>query len=923
MQYTEEQLRAINTLNKNLQIIACAGSGKTQVISKRIVNILKNPEVSPGNIVAFTYTEKAAVELKNRILRIAEEEGLKRLGMAELFVGTIHAWCLKILQEYILEYQKFGVLDEIKLKLLLDRYYYSSTDRPSSGMKDLGLKIFTDTKIYIQLMTILRESEIHHDQVPNQIKDALDKYERLLRRNCYFDFTMVLSELMNQLISNKELNSRLKEKIKYLVVDEYQDVNPVQEKIIFHLYSLGANICVVGDDDQTIYQWRGSDLQNILSFEKRYNNVEIIKLEDNHRSTPAVVSVALKLIEHNQERKAKEMKAAGKLKYERGDVLFNSFEDPDSETDFLISQIHSLRGISFQDKEHKRGLDYGDFCILVRAWSKAADIKDKLEKTNIPFIVSGVSQLFETAEVKAAKSIFEFLADKLDSGVVKDLWDAAGIKINDSNFASAVHFLEQSRPKKNQFFDTFCLQDIFQEFMEIAGITEDSISVNNVEPQNQFYFSEIKFYNLGQFSQVIDDFETIHYNSAPQSKLNNFLNFIVYAAKDYYPEGWLNNTFKTPNAVTIMTVHQAKGLEYPVVFIPGMNRNYFPTKGQGGASVWSKFKEEIPLFVQNYERYKGDKENNEDERRLFYVALTRSQKFLYVSRAPVPEKNLYQKESVFCKEISHADYIYTDINPNYSARPTAAPEPKKETANIFLNFSLLKDYFECPYRFKLSSMYGFIQPLNMRLGHGKAVHNTLMDIHRQFLDGKQVSLDQIDGLLDIHYYLPYANPEGNVYESMHQSAKESVEIYYKENKDSFKDIEFAEKDIEIPLGDGILVNGRIDLVKKKNLDGTVETTIIDFKSAKDAQTFSISMDQLMLYAMGYKELTGERADFLSVYNLDENRPHKQKLEDSHLDTTRENIISAANKIRSNEFTKTSAPAHCESCRQSRVCSKRR
>ena len=505
---------------------------------------------------------------------------------------------------------------------------------------------------------------------------------------------------------------------------------------------------------------------------------------------------------------------------------------------------------------------------------------------------------------------------------MRDLWDAAQIKITEANFEKAIQYLVAHRPVKNQFFDTFCLQDIFQEFMEIAGVTEESISVLNTEPQNQFYFSEIKFYNLGQFSQVIDDFETIYYNSAPISKLNNFLNFLNYAAKDYYPEGWLNNTFKTPNAVTIMTVHQSKGLEYPVIFIPGMNRNYFPSKGQGGASVWSKFKDEIPLFVKNHERYKGDKDNYEDERRLFYVALTRSQKYLYITRAPVPENNLFQKESIFCKEVSHADYIYTDLNPVYSNRPQLTPEAKKETANIFLNFSLLKDYFECPYRFKLSSMYGFQSPLSMRLGHGKAIHNALMDIHRQFLDGKDVSLNQIDSLLDTHYYLPYANPDGEIFKDMRSSAKESVEIYYKENKDSFKDIEFAEKDIEIPLGDGILVNGRIDLVKKKNLDGTIETTIIDFKSAKDAQTFAISMDQLMLYAMGYKELTGEKADFLSVYNLDENRPHKQKLEETHLDSTRTKIISSANKIRSNEFTKTTTHLHCETCRFKKVCSKK-
>ena len=926
MQYSIQQINAINTIDSDLQIIACAGSGKTQVISKRISNILKIPNVLPSNIVAFTYTEKAAVELKNRILKITDQDGIKRLGMSELFVGTIHSWCLKILQEYILEFQKYGVLDEVKLKLLLDRYYYSSseyTERVTSGMKELGLKIYTETKIYMQLMTILRESEIDIDKVPENIKQAKIQYETLLHNQCFFDFTMVLSELLNQLEKNPLLNIKLKEKIKYLVVDEYQDINPVQEKIINHLYSLGANVCVVGDDDQTIYQWRGSDLNNILNFEKRYSNVKVIKLEDNYRSSSAIVSTALKTIQHNQERKEKEMKASGSLKYELGDVLYNTFQDTEKEINFIINQVQKLRGISFQDKDITRGLDYGDFCILVRAWSKAAEIKEKLERTNIPFVVTGVSELFKTTEVKAAKSIFDYLAGKVDSSILKDFWEAAGIQISEISFLRAKQKLDERKPRKNQFFDEFCIQDIFQEFMELCGITEDSISIQNVVPQNQFYFSEIKFYNLGQFSHVIDDFEIVNYNSAPVSKLNNFLNFLEYAAKDYYPEGWLSNTFKTLNAVTIMTVHQAKGLEFPVVFIPGMNKNYFPTKGQGGASVWSKFKDEIPLFVKNYERYKGDKDNYEDERRLFYVALTRSQKFLFISRAPVEGNKLYQKESLFCNEVSHSDYIYSDLNPSYSNRESSKPEPKKETTNIFLNFSLVKDYFECPYRFKLCSMYGFVSPLNMRLGHGKSIHNVLMDIHRRFLDGEEVFANQLNSLLDIHYFLPYANPDGIVFKDMLKSARESVEIYYRENKDSFKDIEFAEKDIEIFLGDGIIVNGRIDLVKKKNLDGSIETTIIDFKSVKDAQTVNISMDQLMLYAIGYKELTGEKADFLSIYNLDENRPHKQRLEENHLETTKNNIISAANHIRSNDFKKTNLESHCMTCKYNRVCSKKK
>ncbi|MCB1188842.1 MAG: ATP-dependent helicase [Leptospiraceae bacterium] len=912
MQYTKSQLKAIQTIDKNLLIVACAGSGKTQVISKRIITILKTQNIKPENIIAFTYTEKAAVELKNRILRIASEEQLSTIGMAELFVGTIHAWCLKVLQENILEYQKFSVLDDIKLKLFIDRYY------EKSGMRELGLKIYQETGIFIQLMSILRESEIiNPTQIPKEFLDALEKYETLLKKYCYFDYTMIMSQTLGHLQENQEFSEKLRARIKYLVVDEYQDINPVQENLIRNIYEFGVNLCVVGDDDQTIYQWRGSDLNNILKFEERYQNVEVVKLEENHRSSKAIVETALRSIKHNKERKSKQMQAAGKLQYERGDVLYNNYSEPNEEYDFIIHQIQVLRGVAFQDKEKERGLDYADFCILVRTWNKAKEIKEKLQETEIPFIVSGVSQLFETEEVKAAKGIFDYMAGKIDSDLFLELWEMASMAIDPQKAKQAIDYLEEMKPEKIKFFDDFCLQDVYQTFLQKAEINEDSVHNPSIA-KAYFNRAEIVFYNLGQFSQVIDDFETVHYNTKPTNKLKNFLNFLHYAAKDYYPEGWLSNSFKTPNAVIIMTVHQSKGLEYPVIFIPGLNKNYFPLKGQGGVSVWSKYKNEIPLIVKNYERYKG---GIEDERRLFYVAVTRAQKFLFLSRAPILGNKLYQKESDFCVEISHSDYVFSDRTRSYQDRKKAPSELKQDVTNIFLNFSLLKDYFECPYRFKLVSMYGFCAPLSMRIGYGKAIHNALMDMHKRFLDGKDVKNSDIEPLLNIHFYLPYASEEGSVYADMRKTAQESLNIYYDENYDSFPDIQFAEKIIELNLGDGIIVNGRMDLVKKKNLDGSYEATIIDFKSAKDSQTYSISMEQLMLYAMGYKELTGEKADFLAVYNLDENRPHKQELKEEHLSVTKTNIINAANSIRSNWFSKTKNSNICGGCRPNKICSR--
>jgi DNA helicase II / ATP-dependent DNA helicase PcrA len=913
MQYTENQIKAIEHNESNLQIIACAGSGKTQVIAKRIIHILKTKQdIKPGNIVAFTYTEKASVELKNRILKLARVENLPSLGMAEMYVGTIHSWCLRILQDSILKYQKYNVLDEIKLKLFIDRFY------SESGMKELGLKIYTDTGIFIQLMTILRESELNvNAEIPEKMALSQKMYESLLDKYCYFDFTQILSKLSELLKTDAELKCKISERIKYLVVDEYQDVNPVQEKLIESLHSLGANLCVVGDDDQTIYQWRGSDVRNILEFSNKYKPVKVIKLEENHRSSDAVVATALRTIKNNIIRKEKEMVSSRKQKYERGDILYNAFENPELENTFIVKQIQELRGVSFTEKDKTRGIDFGDFCVLVRTWSKAQSIKDSFENAGIPFIVTGVSQLFQTREVKAAKNIFLYLAGQIDLEVLKDSWEASGSKIDIELFEKAVVELQKKKPEKINFYDDFCIQKIYQEFLEDVNITEESFKSENVS--SGYNRSEIVFYNLGQFSHVIDDFETIYYNTKPTNKLNNFLNFLNYAAEDYYPEGWLSNSFKTPNAVQIMTIHQSKGLEFPVIFIPGLNKNYLPAKGIGGASVWSKFKEEIPQIIQGYERYKG---GVEDERRLFYVAITRAKKFLFITRAPIPDNRLYQKESDFVKEISHSDYIFSDKNRSYNERSKEEPRFLREEANIFLNFSVLKNFFECPYRFKLSTMYGFHQPLNMRIGFGRAIHNALMEMHQHVLHKQAVTPEIIPKLLDTHFYLPYAKPDGVVYSDMKQNAEHSLLEYYKENANTFENIEFAEKDIEINLGDGVLVNGRIDLVKKKLLDGTVETTIIDFKSVKDAQTFDISKEQLMLYALGYQELTGQSADFFSIYNLDENKPHKEEIKKEYLVSTKTAILQAADDIRGNQFPLKPEKNKCETCKMNKICSKK-
>jgi DNA helicase-2/ATP-dependent DNA helicase PcrA len=341
-----------------------------------------------------------------------------------------------------------------------------------------------------------------------------------------------------------------------------------------------------------------------------------------------------------------------------------------------------------------------------------------------------------------------------------------------------------------------------------------------------------------------------------------------------------------------------------------MNRNYLPSQKKGGKSVWHHLPKSL---IQGQQRYEG---GIEDERRLLYVAITRSQKFLFISRAP--DGRMQGKESEFVPEFSRSPYIFSNKDRDYSDRKFTVPQPKLESATILLNFSVLKNYFDCPYRFKLISMYGFASFINIRMGFGKSVHNVLMEIHKNSLDGVETNLAHLPELLDTHVHIPYAYDD--VKQDIKNKSAEIIKEYLRLNQDDFKNIEFAEKDIQIDLGDGILINGRVDLIKKKDINGDIKTTIIDFKSAEDAQKYDVSMEQLSLYAIGYQELSGEKADFLQVYNMDKNYPDTKEIQINDLDEMKRKIVSAADKIRHNDLPKTDQAKNCKDCRLLKVCS---
>lgn len=895
MNYTRTQQEAISTLQQNLQIIACAGSGKTQVISARIVELLK-AGAKPANIVAFTFTDKAAGELKDRIYRLCLEGLGTNQGLAEMFVGTIHGYCLNLLQSPPLyRFLKYTVLSDVQQRLFIDRYSVQSGLTQVPLLNGETLERWKGSRLYQQLIGIIGEGSVDWGKIPIAVRKAIRQYYELCEAHRYLDYTLIIAHAVAELQENTILREKVAGQVKYLIVDEYQDVNPLQEMLIRKFHELGANICVVGDDDQTIYQWRGSDVNNIISFAQHYSQVKQIPLNENFRSSRGIVQAARHVIERNPQRLPKRMESTDAQPFQRGDILALEFSHPDAEATWMVNKIQSMYGLPYQDRKdaEPRGLSYSDFAVLLRSVRRdAGPILAALDAAKIPYVVGGVNGLFDTKEIYAMRAVFAFLADysppkeqPITTTSLQNILTNADLGLTSPQIAAAISFLQQRKAQISQQRrdSELYLQRLYLDFLKVIEVREETIDRAATAPRT----GEIVFYNLGKFSQVISDFERIHFSMAPLDLYRFFAQFLYYQAADYYPEGWEDAGYARPDAVQVMTVHQAKGMQWPVVFIPCLRQNRFPSRRQGGRSVWSIIPE---TSVQNADRYKG---TVEDERRLFYVALTRAEKYLYCSWSPLPGNQQQQKVSIFFQQLTGSDTVLTK-EPKLSQLPLIAAKPRKETLTLELTFSELKYYFDCPYLFKLRFLYGFDAPISQALGYGKSVHNALAEIHAESLKGNIPELADVPRLVDDHLHLPFANDE--VREYLRSAANSALSGYLAEHRHKLDKLEHAEKIIELKLEEGIVVSGRIDLIRRTD---TSEVVIVDFKSDERAQAENITQRQLHVYAVGYNQLTGNQADLIEIHNLDRGGAKRELIDDSLIQETLDTITVAGRNLRQN------------------------
>jgi DNA helicase-2/ATP-dependent DNA helicase PcrA len=918
--YTSTQAEAIACLGEPLQIIACAGSGKTQVISQRIAKILAQPGVKPSSVIAFTFTEKAAAELKERVLSIVKRELGDVNGLAEMYIGTMHGYCLDLLQRMVPEKFKFSVLTDITARLFVDRYSKKSglTTCPTSTKKGL-LRKYVDSKLYLQVVSVLREDKIDAAHVPTGVQDSFGKFMEVLREHSLFDFTQIIRSAVDYIEGDPfedndfvRVQNHIRDDIRFIVVDEYQDVNALQERLVQGLVRFGANLCVVGDDDQTIYQWRGSQVANIVTFAKRYKGVRQVRLDENFRSSQGVVELGRSITERipPSERLQKAMVAAGHQTWKRGDLLALTFDTPADEASWIADRIEHMRGVPFRDRPNSepRGLSWSDFAVLFRSVSNdSGPLVTELRRRGIPAIVKGLNRLFDSPEIQAVVGMFRFMVQEIDAAQLRALWDQAVLIPSGADWPKAMKLLEtgldfDANKKRHSVYN---IQRLYLDFLEALELREDTLTGDSDR-------IELVFYQLGKFSQVISDYEQIYFTTEPKEKYKGFAKWLEKQAPAYYADSDADAGYATPDAVTIATVHQAKGLQWPAVFLPAMRQNRFPSKAMGGVTL----KHVIPDdAIEDPLRYRG---TVEDETRLLYVAVTRAQKFLFTTFAPVADNQQQKTRSIFFEHIAKQQWVST--TPSLVEGERIKPQPLQDTPLVTLSFSEMKYLFECPYQFKLRFMYGFNAPIHEALGFGKGLHDALSEIHKRAIEKDLVTKDLASVLIDRHLNAPFAYPA--MKDQLRKAGIKAIERYFDTHGKEIANTEFSEKQIQVHVAPGITVDGRIDLIRR--LD-TGEVAIVDFKSTERAQSENVTRDQLHVYALGYQELTGKSADLIEVLNLDEKgKTTREPVNDPLLNAAQKKIQAAGEALRTNTLPRlpTFDKHACGSCDMVGLCRKR-
>ncbi len=959
----EEQLKAAMHINGPLMIIAGAGTGKTTVITQRISWLIEQKHAKPDEILALTFTEKAATEMEERV------DQLLPIGYLDLWISTFHAFCERVLREHALEIglsHEFILLDTVDTMLLMrqnfDRFdldYYRPRGNPTRFLKAL-LQHFSRAKDEMitpeKYLDFVEKNQMNIDTFEGvssndeseefaelvrvkEVAEAYHVFQQILLENNAMDFADLIAYTIELFEKRPNILKKYQEQFKFILVDEFQDTNSAQYKLVKMLATPKNNLTVVGDDDQSIYKFRGASLSNIMQFSSDYPEAKRIVLIKNYRSAKIILETAYNLIQKNNpdrlEIKEKICKELNPYFDEDGIVERIECEDEQTEVRSVTEKILELK---------KEGAKWSDFAILVRANSSAEPYVTAFSQIGLPFRFLAMSGLYTKAIILDSLAWMRVIDQPHDSPSFYKLLSHPSLGISQYDISKITLYC---RKKGLSIFDAIRLiitipgvsdegqnriseilltmsvleqkckrmpvSEFFVEVVKETGIIGSVQKFDDTEQQEQYAL-------LQQFYKRCKKFE----NNNDDKTLHNFLVEFDHERGAGEVGGLSTDIEAGPDVVSIMTIHASKGLEFPYVFLVNMVEQKFPSQRRSDPI-------KIPEGLISLE--KNDKEAHiAEERRLFYVAMTRAKKGLFFYYASDYGGVRKRKPSRFLDETG-IETMSAGLMPSMQDQTKA----KKDTDIKYqlpksISFTQIAAFSTCPQQYKYAHILKVPVFGRHSMSFGKTMHNTLqkffeiiearqLKIQDSLFDTdkeKKVVLPTRKELLDIYKenWIDEWYPNEQVRQEYINKGKKSLTDYYIDLKKELPVIFGIESGFTLKVGK-IVLRGRIDRIDKIE-DGY---EIIDYKTGSPKKKLDWNLKrQLLLYQLAAEECFDPplKIKKLTFHYIEDNSRLIFVAKDAEKIKLKDQILSVVDQIKSSDFT-AKPGMHCQWCDFKDIC----
>jgi len=1024
MNLNENQKKAVEYDKGPLLIIAGAGTGKTSVITQRIIHIIKKKLAKPSEILALTFTEKASEEMSERV------DIEMPYGYEEVMISTFHSFCDQILRKdgyHIGIDTNYTLLTSAQSYIFMKKHLYDlpldkfrPKGNPTKFLNDM-LKHFSrlqdedvSPEEYIKYVKTLsqttkEEKEIYEKTL--ELANVYSKYTGLKIKESRLDFGDLIIFTLNLFRKNADVLERYRKQFKYILVDEFQDTNYTQN-VLVNTLSLGLkggkidikneirpNLTVVGDDDQAIYKFRGAAISNILQFKKIYKDAKEIVLTENYRSNQEILDAAYTLIKHNDPNRLEVTENIDKKLIARGE--FNPVDDDsvqlivaeneEKEAEKIAQKVLELTGFSKEieiegvfdesgqsklvDNEDIEGLyKFSDIAILARANKHVESIIQTFRLEGIPYKIGGSRGLYSREEIKVIIAFLRVLVDGKDSrsmfkllcmnqfnispkelvslntqarrnnnSILEELEDIWGITVGEEEVEEVKREREEGGEEifsQESIIDISnllllineslfkmkegdSLTEILYLFIKQSGYLDSLIEEESME--NHFKVS-----NMHRFFELVKDYE----KGNPGSNIFEYVEYLDYCIEVGESPLVDQTDMSEYNAVNIMTVHGAKGLEFPVVFMINLVSGRFPSRNMSDA---------IPIpndLIKEDITVEDEKEaHNQEERRLFYVGATRAKEKLFLTAAKIYSGGVRRKKpSLFLFDIldrgveesfkvSDKDMKKLKSLDEYEEKEGKESFPKEFKYKIGrISYSQLNTYQSCPKKYEYSYVYKIPTPPKGPLAFGSTIHNTLNEfyvIHKRSKEGLEGINEKptLKKLLEIYDEKWISRGYGSKEEE-----KERKKSGVKALKSFFKNL-YKEKDIVIGLEQGFSIHlkdisfvgkiDRIDLIGEK--DGKKEVRIIDYKTGKVKEKKDLKKDlQLPLYTIAAEKILGVTVAKASYIFIEHGVEIEVDISQKRREMAEKEVGEVVESIQKNNFNSTPGFL-CQFCDYRDIC----